>query len=129
MFNDTCYLIQKSVISPSVKEYIESKEWKQFVFWDEILHKAANISLDLTIEKLGREVFQRQLDLFRRAQAALAETCSQQVVFPCNSAGERIPPERTDCIYGDNGCGFDCMDEFFRDWDGSGSVLSNGEAQ
>jgi len=113
MFNKTCHLIQKSFVSSEVEQFIQSSGWKHIVYWDEILHKAASISLDMTIERLGREAFQRQLDVFRRVQVELTKQCSSKVVFPCSSTGKRIPPDETDCLFGDNACGFDCMDKFF----------------
>lgn len=95
------------------------------MFWDEVLHKAANISLDLTIERLGREDFQRQLEHFRRVQTEVGKACSRKVVFPCTSTGRRVPPRRTDCLNGDNGCGFECMDDYFENtFDESGASLT-----
>lgn len=113
MYKSTCFLIQKSFISPKVRKFLGSKAWKRTVYWDEVLHKAANTALDLTIEKLGREAFQHQLNHFRQVQTELVDACSGKVIFPCNSKGERIPPNKTDCLQGDNGCGFDCMNTYF----------------
>lgn len=112
-----CWLIQKSVVlSREIEEYFQSKEWKKVVYWDEVLHQAANIALDMTIEKIGRKEFDRNLRIFRQAQQELVKACSAKVVVPCNSPGAPVPPDKTDCIIRDSGCGFSCMDEFFRQW-------------
>lgn len=115
-------LIQPSFISPRVEEYIRSDSWRRAIYWDEVLHKAANASLDMTIEKLGRKEFQRNLMLFRQAQADISKNCSDIVRLPCDANGRRIV--RNDCLYGDNGCGFKCMDEYFREWGGPSVVVN-----
>lgn len=102
-----------STISPDIKEYLSSKEWKRVNDWDEILHKAANRSLDLTIEQLDRAEFEMKLREFQRIQRAVVQKC--KIIVPCNTAGiPPIPQEETDCIVRDSGCGFDCMDDYFR---------------
>ena len=71
------------------------------------------VSLDLTIEALGRDEFQTNLKEFRRIQQELKEKCN--IVVPCSEAGVApIPQDETDCIIRDSACGFDCMDEYFR---------------
>lgn len=113
-YEDTCFQIQKSFVSPRVKKYLGSMKWKKVAFWDKVLHQAANKSLDMTIEKLGRSTFQSNLDKFRRAKQAVAEMCTSKVILPCNTTGTPTPIEETNCIHGDLGCGFECMDEYFQ---------------
>jgi len=54
-----------------MKTYFDSPAYRDRAHWDEVLHGAANRSLDLTIEKLGRDSFKRRLTRFRRAKAAV----------------------------------------------------------
>ena len=113
-----CWLIHKNnILSQQVKDYLQSSEWNDFVYWDGMLYQAANRALDMTIDQLGRDEFQQNLQQFRKVQQELGKYCSTRVVLPCNSTGPPIPQEQTDCIVGDSGCGFDCMDDFFRQWD------------
>ena len=104
-----CYLIQPSFVSPGMKQYFESSKWKRIIYWDQILYEAANASLDLTIEQLGRGAFNKNLALFRKAQAIAREKCLPREVFPCTFKGERNPHKS--CLWKDSGCGSDCLDE------------------
>ena len=112
-YKNTCFRIEPSVISPAIGEYIQSDEWKKVIYWDRVLHLAANKALDLTITKLGKASFEQKLRLFRETQLKVKEFCAPKVVFPCNSTGPPVPMSETDCIHGDLGCGFDCLDEYF----------------
>ena len=78
------------------------------VKFDRLLYLAANRSLDLTIEALGREEFERKLDQFRIAQKVAAETCLNTTRFPCSPKGEMR--KETDCLWKDSACGTDCLD-------------------
>jgi len=112
-----CWKIPKMSMPKELQEYFETLEWKQVIYWDDVLYKTANRSLDITIDNLGRAEFERNLVMFRKAQQQLAEACFAKVVLPCNTTGPPIPAEQTDCIVRDSGCGFDCMDAFFQQWD------------
>ena len=104
-----CYYIQPSVVSPGMKAYFQSSRWKRIVHWDEVLYQAANLSLDMTIDRLGREAFHDNLARFRQAQALARKRCLPRQVFPCSSTGERI--QKGLCLWKDSGCGSDCLDE------------------
>ncbi|GKY92646.1 hypothetical protein MPSEU_000234700 [Mayamaea pseudoterrestris] len=107
-----CILIQETVVSANMKEYLFSDEWKAIVYWDEILHKAANYALDLRIEQLGAEEFQRNLAKFQELKRQVDLVCATKVKLPCTSSGEKVSASKTDCIFDDMGCGFECMDTF-----------------
>ena len=104
-----CTYIQPSFVSPAMKDFFQSKEWKLIVEKDLALYRAANRSLDLTIDHLGREAFEKRLAVFRTAQAIAEERCGPTVIFPCDKYGERHT--KTDCIWKDSGCGASCLDQ------------------
>ena len=104
-----CVYIVPSYVSPGMKEYFASPSWERIALVDTMLHKAANRSLDLTIEKLGRRRFNLALANFRQAMKAVHEKCLPTVQFPCTSSGEAIA--QPNCFWGDSGCGTACLDE------------------
>ncbi len=101
-----CVFIQKSFVTPGMQEFFESEQWLQRSAGDYMLYKAANQSLDMTIDRLGRPLFEEQLAHFRAAQVKAKSTC--QVTFPCDQAGAYNPDHN--CIYEDSGCGQACLD-------------------
>ena len=109
-----CVKIVKSVVSPSVQKYLDSDEWRAQNYGDYLLHAAANKSLDLTIERLGRERFSRALAEFNRLRQLEKEVCAPFVQFPCSNEGlpQREVSEES-CFIGtdDVGCGYRCIDE------------------
>jgi len=96
---------------PEMQEYFDSPEWKEIIYWDDVLHKAVNRSLDLTIERLGREDFLQNLERFRKAKELVTSQCLPSMRLPCTDDGVVRNPANTDCLYDDMGCGFDCMDK------------------
>jgi len=96
-----------------MREYFDGHQWKEISFWDGVLHRAVNRSLDLTIDSvLGRANFERRLDEFRIAKAAVTEQCLPTLRLPCTADGRLR--RKTDCLYDDMGCGFDCMDRVMK---------------
>ena len=104
-----CVYIVPSYVSPGMKEYFASREWERIALADAMLHRAANRSLDMTIEKLGRQRFSLALSKFRDAMKVARERCLPTVQFPCTSSGE--PIAQPNCFWGDSGCGTACLDE------------------
>ena len=94
-------------------EYFASDEWKEIVRWDEILYAAANRSLDLTIDRLGRDEFQIQLKQFQYYKHHVETKCVPEVRMPCSPEGVKRDPQDVDCLFNDMGCGFDCIDQIF----------------
>ena len=105
-----CRKTKKTVVTTKMKEFLESYEWKKLSQWDRLLHKAANASLDMTIDRLGRYSFQRKLDQYRAAQKLVNERCVEKTVLPC-TGGIFHPPNETDCLYRDSACAMNCLDE------------------
>jgi hypothetical protein len=107
-----CTYIRPAFLTPGFQSTLDSDWWRAKSQWDRALHVAANRSLDLTIDALGRAKFYEKVDRYREAQKRAHEKClSRPDVFPCTEKGEYVPPERTKCLYFDSGCGSDCLDE------------------
>jgi hypothetical protein len=107
MSNVGCAYIVPSFLSPGMKEFFDQPQWKNSI--DVQLYRAANRSLDLTIERLGKERFQTQLARFQNAQQVVRETCGPSVVLPCGPDGRRN--RKHDCLWNDSGCGTVCLDK------------------
>ena len=110
-FNHTCGYIQPSVVTDSMRSVLASDEWQDSVKWDDALYLAANASLDLTIQRLGRSQFEEGLAKFREALLAAKKNCSVEKRFPCDKVGvPPLPDSETGCLYRDSGCGQECLD-------------------
>lgn len=105
-----CVRIQPSRLTQGMQAFLASDEWQSFVRPEEALYRAANRSLDLTIDHLGRDLIESNLARFRQAQKMVTERCSPQVRLPCSAEGVRRQENETDCLWQDMGCGFDCLD-------------------
>ena len=105
-----CTYIWPSFVSPGMRTFFDTNStWQSMVKYDVEFYKAANASLDLTINALGRDLFESNLVKFREAQEEAQEKCLPTTVFPCDLAGHWH--EHTDCIWNDSGCGVKCLDE------------------
>jgi hypothetical protein len=109
-YDDECSFIWPSFVSPYMKEYLNGSVWKQKTKWDTLLYRLANLTLDLTIDYLGRDDFKRNLESFRNGQAKVHELCKDREVFPCSSNGKPNPKGK-DCLWKDSGCGNSCINE------------------
>ena len=98
-----------------MKAYLESDEWKEIIREDLELYKAANRSLDMTIDRLGRGRFEKNLSKFKAALKEANDRCRGRTVFPCTKEGRKLPPAETDCLWSDAGCGAVCLDEVATD--------------
>jgi Galactose-3-O-sulfotransferase len=107
----TCTYIWPSFVSSGMKEFFNSSEWKNMIRYDRLLYEAVNRSLDLTIDQLGRERFQKKLETFREAQEVARRRCLPQTTFPCDTSGTFHRENTTDCIWKDSGCGATCLDD------------------
>lgn len=105
----TCRRQVKGSLSAGVRNYTESSEWLAMNYADEILFRAANASLDKTIEqRIGRARFEAALHEFGQLKAAVLETCGSRLGFGCTDQGEPVQEEQ--CYYRDFGCGYACVD-------------------
>ena len=114
-FNQTCIYIVPSFTSPGMKKFFQSPDFFNRTEGDWMLYRAAEKSLDMTIDRLGREQFERHLLEFQAAQKVANNKCSQGIRYPCSVNGVRAPYRRqsdpsTDCLWLDSGCGYECLD-------------------
>lgn len=115
-FQNQCFKIPPKRVLPGVQRFFDSEEWKKYNRPELELYMAVNRSLDLTIKELGPD-FNTKLALFCRAQLLVEERCASNVTMPCPRAGERIPSNETNCLSGDSGCAFDCLDRISTELD------------
>jgi len=107
---EKCTRIEPSFVSTGIKEYLKGDEWQTYIKPEWELYRAANRSLDMTIDNLGREEFEQQLAKYKHAQQIAKERCATKVKLPCMDNGDRRLANETDCVKDDLGCGFDCLD-------------------
>lgn len=105
-----CTYIFPPFVSTTLEEYFRTDDWQDKVYWDHQVYMAANKSLDLTIQGLGEVRFQQQLLKYRTLQQKIHEYCKEKVLFPCSPSGAFV--SNTGCLYGDSGCGNDCINEY-----------------
>lgn len=103
-----CTYIWPSFVTDEMKEYFMTDEYQEFVRWDRAIHLAANRSLDLTIDRLGRDKFERKLALYNQAKNEAHDRCLEHTTFPCTKDGAFHP--RNDCMWTDSSCNNECLD-------------------
>jgi hypothetical protein len=91
--------------------------WMDRIEHDLALWEAANISLDRTIDALGRKhVFEPRLQQYRDAQDVVQKRCGNEARFPCDEiTGKKRKPKDTNCLYSDSGCAYQCLDQTAKD--------------
>eukprot|EP00977_Amphora_coffeiformis_P021220 scaffold9062_cov154-Amphora_coffeaeformis.AAC.6 len=110
-----CYFIYKHNLLPPVKSYLESNEYRETNYGDELLYRVANSNLDRFIDFVGRDTFAEALRRFHEAKEKVEKHCPR-VNGKCDTNGNVIPPQqRSKCYYADYGCGYQCADEMFDD--------------
>jgi len=113
MHKKRCTPIVRSTQSPAVKAFLESDHYRALNYGDLLMHAASNISLDLTIQRIGPERFDRAMAEFKRLRAMEQETCAPYIVMACSAEGvPQVKASAESCyIYGrDLGCGYKCVD-------------------
>mmetsp|Transcript_32983 Transcript_32983/g.75985 ORF Transcript_32983/g.75985 Transcript_32983/m.75985 type:complete len:101 (-) Transcript_32983:55-357(-) len=93
-----------------MKEFFASPAWKQQIEGDQLLYEAANKSLDMTIEGLGRLEFETNLRKFRKLQQLVQSKCVPYVETPCTPGGIRRR-HPVGCLWRDSGCGTPCIND------------------
>ena len=114
-FNNTCFYIVPSFTSPGMKEFFTSQMYSNVSEGDLMLYSAAEKSLNMTIDRLGRREFKRHLLQFQTAQKLVNTRCPQGIRYPCSNSGVRARYTKhsdpaTDCLWLDSGCGYECLD-------------------
>jgi hypothetical protein len=109
-----CLPTVKSFVSDRVRSYLDSDDWKARNYGDYLLWQAANASLDLTIEAIGRDRFQAALDEYRRLRELEERLCAPHALFPCSDEGKpQTHLSKSSCYLRnyDFGCGYKCIDQ------------------
>ncbi len=106
-----CFWMVPTNLTAEMQSYLETPQWKAHVLAERALYQAARYSLDLTIERLGRDRVAQRVSLFRPAQRLAQEKCVKRTKFPCSAIGIPRQESETDCLTLDYGCGLDCLDE------------------
>jgi hypothetical protein len=106
-----CTYIQPTNLTTGMKEFLSSEEYLERNKWDQAFYDAANRSLDVTIDRLGRADVERKVGLYRGAQKIVQEKCQSRAKFPCTSDGMKRQPRDTNCMFMDSGCAYECIDE------------------
>jgi hypothetical protein len=94
-----------------MKQFFKSDKWKNRIRGEILLYQAAWKSLDLTIDRLGRDEFSKQLANFLRINRAAQAQCEPREVGMCTENGESVPFEKRTCIIWSEGCSDACLDE------------------
>ena len=108
----SCAKVQPTNLTSEMRAFLYSDVWQRHILSDTVLYQAVNRSLDLTIDRLGRDQVKRNVALFQKAQNLATMRCQTKVRLPCRKEGEIPRTSRmTDCFLRDLGCGMTCLDE------------------
>ena len=98
-----------------MKEFLKSPKWQHLIRGDLLLYQAAYMSLDLTIDRLGRDEFQRQLQIFQGWNQRAQQHCAHRGISGCSNGGDPIPVRNRTCYVSSIGCYHACLDEIVED--------------
>mmetsp|Transcript_36338 Transcript_36338/g.71479 ORF Transcript_36338/g.71479 Transcript_36338/m.71479 type:complete len:176 (+) Transcript_36338:445-972(+) len=108
-----CIKVPKSFISDPVRKFLDSPVWTAMNYGDIMLYAAAERSLNLTIDMIGRERFGKALETFRALKREAEEVCAPHITLPCSVEGILQQEKAKDnCFYKDMGCGNPCFNKF-----------------
>ena len=107
VYNKQCTYIQPRYQSPQFMDYLNSHEWHNFTRGDNLLYATVNKSLDRTIESIGKDLVESNVNRLKWALDAVQSKCGGKVTFPCSSGGAFS--EENDCLIWDSGCGYECI--------------------
>ena len=111
-----CVSLRPTFVSPVVAKHLSSEEWYTKNYGDYLLYEAANQSLDLTIDHIGRSRFEDALRKFQELKNHADVTCASKAIFPCDVDGHaQTKKARSSCYRKDWGCGYPCLDELLED--------------
>jgi hypothetical protein len=114
-FDNTCVKIQKPEnLTDNVQSFLT------FGFprgnLDYALYAIVNRSLDKTIDYLGRDRVQEEVQRIHAMQAIAEQKCEDEAIFPCSSDGTRqVERSQRSCYWKDLGCGHKCVDRVLQE--------------
>ena len=107
-----CLPMVKTFTPPKLQRYLDSDHFRAQSYGDLILHQAANYSLDMTIDRLGKGRFNAALKEFQYWKQREENECARKVQFPCSSDGTpQWDVSEKNCYLNDMGCGHQCIDD------------------
>jgi len=109
-----CRKIPSKMDWPGQEEYFASPKWQEIINPLNELYQAANRSLDLTIQQIGRDEFDKALKEHRYLISLVNEVCAPKAIFPCSDEGvSQWEAAEEECYHKDLGCGYRCLDELY----------------
>ncbi|GFH44608.1 hypothetical protein CTEN210_01082 [Chaetoceros tenuissimus] len=85
-----CFFMQKTEATQDLKQYLASDQWKVSIAGDILLYKAVNLSLDKTIELIGREKFETRMNKYLELKNMVDDICGEAQCSRCSATGEVI---------------------------------------
>jgi hypothetical protein len=99
-------------MSPAILNFTRSKEWRYMNYADEVLYRAANYSLDLTIQRLGTHRFQTAMRDYQALAMQVYEQCPEPPGCTPGADTARVGQvTEAGCYVEDFGCGYECVDD------------------
>lgn len=121
---NTCFKIRRTERTPAVEKYIANDFRRKN--GDFLLHAVANRSLDMTIDYLGRDKFNREFEEYKKLKAFATSICLHNATFPCSPTGAWQPEFVDDCYNMDIGCGYRCIDDVLDRYESGELTLPTG---
>jgi len=117
-----CFYIIPSFLTTNMNDFFytpgKNQQWLEYSRGDALLHKAADASLDRTIDEVfGRERFQHELMEFQNALAYAQAICASEpdlILSLCDEGGNSVrhdPNRKTTCYIWGEGCDHKCLNE------------------
>lgn len=112
---NSCVKLKKKWTTPKIEEYILG-DYRSANKDDYLLYNAAQRSLDKTIDALGRQRVEENIELLRSLQQQNEEQCASKATMPCPEPDDeekrRKHRRQTEesCYFSDVGCGHACTD-------------------
>ena len=110
-----CTKIAKKWTTPKIDEYILG-DYQKANKDDYDLYYAAQRSLDKTIDALGRQLVEENIEQLKSLQQQNKEQCASEVTMPCPEPEDKEKKHEhkllaiKSCYFGDTGCGHACTD-------------------
>lgn len=94
---------------------------------DAHLYYAAKARLRATVAALGTPTFKRDLRAFKTMQQRMLKACAKGSAHRGAYPGNLKPRDAAACIYGDQGCGYRCLDAWVDDRDARLATRAAGD--
>mmetsp|Transcript_16508 Transcript_16508/g.20178 ORF Transcript_16508/g.20178 Transcript_16508/m.20178 type:complete len:464 (-) Transcript_16508:156-1547(-) len=106
-----CVFRRKVPVPQGVYDFLKTPPYLAMTYADQILYRASNISLDLTIkETIGADLFYKSLKEYQRLADQAQDYCGIRLGSGCYENGTKTVPIEP-CYVADFLCGYKCLDE------------------